>query len=88
MCCGSRHGPVPHESVRTALERVELGLDPQFTGAIRTSSQAAAATRSRSRWHPRCQPPVAVLDEPTTGLDVLTQEKILLELRRLRDEEE
>ena len=34
-----------------------------------------------------CEPPVAVLDEPTTGLDVLTQDRILSELLRLRDEQ-
>ncbi len=34
-----------------------------------------------------CEPPVAVLDEPTTGLDVLTQDRILTELTRLRDED-
>ena len=34
-----------------------------------------------------CGPPVAVLDEPTTGLDVLTQDRILTELTRLRAEE-
>ena len=33
-----------------------------------------------------CQPAVVVLDEPTTGLDVVTQSRILLELVRLRDE--
>ena len=31
-----------------------------------------------------CEPPVVVLDEPTTGLDVVTQARILAELRRLR----
>jgi peptide/nickel transport system ATP-binding protein len=31
-----------------------------------------------------CQPGVVVLDEPTTGLDVVTQARILDELRRLR----
>ena len=30
---------------------------------------------------------MAVLDEPTTGLDVLTQDRILTELVRLRDDE-
>ena len=34
-----------------------------------------------------CEPPVAVLDEPTTGLDVLTQDRILFELDRLRHEQ-
>ena len=28
-----------------------------------------------------CEPPIAVLDEPTTGLDVLTQDRVLAELR-------
>ena len=31
-----------------------------------------------------CEPPVAILDEPTTGLDVLTQDRVLAELLRLR----
>jgi peptide/nickel transport system ATP-binding protein len=34
------------------------------------------------------EPPVIVLDEPTTGLDVVTQARVLDELRRLRDERE
>jgi oligopeptide/dipeptide ABC transporter ATP-binding protein len=33
-----------------------------------------------------CDPAVVVLDEPTTGLDVVTQARILRELIRLRDE--
>jgi peptide/nickel transport system ATP-binding protein len=33
-----------------------------------------------------CDPAVVVLDEPTTGLDVVTQARILAELLRLRDE--
>ncbi|MFI0446593.1 ABC transporter ATP-binding protein [Actinomadura sp. 6N118] len=33
-----------------------------------------------------CDPPVVILDEPTTGLDVVTQSKIITELARLRDE--
>jgi peptide/nickel transport system ATP-binding protein len=33
-----------------------------------------------------CDPAVVVLDEPTTGLDVVTQDRILHELIRLRDE--
>jgi peptide/nickel transport system ATP-binding protein len=33
-----------------------------------------------------CEPAVVVLDEPTTGLDVVTQARILVELARLRDE--
>ncbi|WP_043664628.1 ABC transporter ATP-binding protein [Streptomyces xylophagus] len=33
-----------------------------------------------------CEPPVIVMDEPTTGLDVLTQQSVLDEIRRLRAE--
>lgn len=33
-----------------------------------------------------CRPPVVVLDEPTTGLDVVTQAAIVSELQRLRSE--
>ena len=33
-----------------------------------------------------CGPPVVVLDEPTTGLDVVTQARVLEELQRLRAE--
>ena len=34
-----------------------------------------------------CEPPVVVLDEPTTGLDVVTQARILEEIAALRDEQ-
>jgi peptide/nickel transport system ATP-binding protein len=34
-----------------------------------------------------CRPPVIVMDEPTTGLDVVTQRSVLKEVTRLRDEE-
>ncbi len=33
-----------------------------------------------------CEPPVVVLDEPTTGLDVITQARVLEEIDRLRRE--
>jgi len=34
-----------------------------------------------------CEPPLVVLDEPTTGLDVVTQSRIIAELLRLRKEQ-
>ena len=34
-----------------------------------------------------CEPPLVVLDEPTTGLDVVTQARIIEELLRLRAEQ-
>jgi peptide/nickel transport system ATP-binding protein len=35
-----------------------------------------------------CRPPVLVLDEPTTGLDVVTQARVLEEVRRLQREQQ
>jgi peptide/nickel transport system ATP-binding protein len=78
---------VPRESVRTALQRVELGADPHFTNRYPHQLSGGQQQRVTIAMASACQPPVAVLDEPTTGLDVLTQEKILLELRRLRDQD-
>ena len=34
-----------------------------------------------------CEPPLVVLDEPTTGLDVVTQARVLAEIQRLSREE-
>ncbi|MFI6317103.1 ABC transporter ATP-binding protein [Nonomuraea sp. NPDC050556] len=34
-----------------------------------------------------CDPPLIVMDEPTTGLDVITQASVLEEVRRLREEQ-
>jgi peptide/nickel transport system ATP-binding protein len=79
--------PVPRESVRTALERVELGADARFAHRYPHQLSGGQQQRVTIAMASACQPPVAVLDEPTTGLDVLTQDKILHELRRLRDQE-
>jgi peptide/nickel transport system ATP-binding protein len=81
-----RASAVSEDSVRAALSRVELGdsfrrrYPHQLSGGQQQRVTIAMATV--------CEPPVAVLDEPTTGLDVLTQDKILAELLRLRNEEQ
>jgi peptide/nickel transport system ATP-binding protein len=75
------------ESVRTALERVELGRDPSFGKRYPHQLSGGQQQRVTIAMATVCGPPVAVLDEPTTGLDVLTQDRILAELQRLRDEE-
>jgi peptide/nickel transport system ATP-binding protein len=77
---------VPGDSLRTALERVELGADPRFVHRYPHQLSGGQQQRVTIAMASACQPPVAVLDEPTTGLDVLTQDRILLELRRLRDQ--
>jgi peptide/nickel transport system ATP-binding protein len=74
-------------SVRSALARVELGADPRFPHRYPHQLSGGQQQRVTIAMACVCQPPVAVLDEPTTGLDVLTQGRILAELRRLRDED-
>ena len=75
------------DSVRSALERVELGTDPRFGRRYPHQLSGGQQQRVTIAMACVCGPPVAVLDEPTTGLDVLTQDRILTELSRLRAEE-
>jgi peptide/nickel transport system ATP-binding protein len=75
------------ESVHTALERVELGTDQRFGRRYPHQLSGGQQQRVTIAMACVCGPPVAVLDEPTTGLDVLTQDRILTELSRLRSEE-
>jgi peptide/nickel transport system ATP-binding protein len=75
------------ESVRAALSRVELGADPRFGRRYPHQLSGGQQQRVTIAMASVCEPPVAVLDEPTTGLDVLTQDRILTELARLRDED-
>jgi peptide/nickel transport system ATP-binding protein len=82
-----RSGAGSNESIRSALERVELGFDPRFADRYPHQLSGGQQQRVTIAMACVCDPPVAVLDEPTTGLDVLTQDRILAELRRLRDED-
>jgi peptide/nickel transport system ATP-binding protein len=76
-----------NEQVLQLLGRV--GLPPSVDFARRFPHQLSGGQQQRV-----CiaialasHPEVVVLDEPTTGLDVVTQSRILRELLRLRDEE-
>jgi peptide/nickel transport system ATP-binding protein len=82
-----RSDAASHDSVHTALERVELGADPRFGRRFPHQLSGGQQQRVTIAMACVCGPPVAVLDEPTTGLDVLTQDRILTELLRLRSEE-
>jgi peptide/nickel transport system ATP-binding protein len=83
-----RPGSVPPGSVQAALARVELAEDPNFSRRYPHQLSGGQQQRVTIATATVCGPPVAVLDEPTTGLDVLTQDRILHELKRLRDEEQ
>jgi peptide/nickel transport system ATP-binding protein len=75
------------DSVRAALAAVELGSDAAFVRRYPHQLSGGQQQRVAIAMACVCEPPVAVLDEPTTGLDVLTQDRILTELLRLRDEQ-
>ena len=82
-----------HESVtkETALARAKkqlnlVGISDQrigsfpheFSGGMKQRAMAAIATA--------CNPKLLILDEPTTGLDVIVQRQILVMLRNLKEE--
>ena len=82
-----------HEDVtrETALARAKkqlnlVGINDQrinsypheFSGGMKQRAMAAIATA--------CNPKFLILDEPTTGLDVVVQRQILMMLRNLKDE--
>jgi peptide/nickel transport system ATP-binding protein len=79
-----RQGSGAPGAVHAALERVELGGDAGFPRRYPHQLSGGQQQRVTIAMACVCEPPVAVLDEPTTGLDVLTQDRILFELDRLR----
>ncbi len=68
------------------LETVGLDGTPQFGRRFPHELSGGQQQRVCIAGALSCDPRVVVLDEPTTGLDVVTQAKILSELLRLRDE--
>jgi peptide/nickel transport system ATP-binding protein len=76
---------VDKDAWRGALARVDLAL-PGFERRYPHQLSGGQQQRVTIAMASVCEPPVAVLDEPTTGLDVVTQDRILSELKALRDE--
>ena len=76
----------PAQDVGQVLGRVHLPADRAF--GRRYPHQLSGGQQQRVAIAAALvgEPPVVVLDEPTTGLDVVTQARILDEIRRLRDE--
>jgi peptide/nickel transport system ATP-binding protein len=82
-----RPGAIGEESLTAALSRVELRRDHGFDRRYPHQLSGGQQQRVTIAMATVCEPPVAVLDEPTTGLDVLTQDRVLAELLRLRADE-
>ena len=82
------HAPkrdVGHE-VQAVLGRVQLPADREFRRRFPHQLSGGQQQRVSIAAALVCRPPVTVLDEPTTGLDVVTQALILKEIDRLRRE--
>ena len=77
MASFARIGPTRLRIRQHALRGSGSGSTPSSDTAIPTSSRAASSSASRLPMACVCQPPVSVLDEPTTGLDVITQDRML-----------
>jgi peptide/nickel transport system ATP-binding protein len=68
------------------LTKVQLPGTPEFGRRFPHQLSGGQQQRVCIACALACEPQVVVLDEPTTGLDVVTQALILKELVRLRDE--
>jgi peptide/nickel transport system ATP-binding protein len=79
-------GGAPEDVVSSALQSVHLPGDAQFQARYPHQLSGGQQQRVCISVALVCEPPLVVLDEPTTGLDVVTQSRILAELLRLRAE--
>jgi oligopeptide/dipeptide ABC transporter ATP-binding protein len=73
-------------SVGSALAAVQLPSDEEFARRYPHQLSGGQQQRVTIAIALVCEPPLVVLDEPTTGLDVVTQARILDEVDRLRRE--
>ena len=77
--------PVP-AAVLDLLGSVDLPATTEFGRRLPHQLSGGQQQRVTIAISLACEPPVIVMDEPTTGLDVLTQQSVLNEIERLRAE--
>ncbi len=70
-------------TIERALRQVDLPTDPGFTRRFPHQLSGGQQQRVAIAIALVCRPTVVVFDEPTTGLDVIVQEGLLKEIKRL-----
>jgi peptide/nickel transport system ATP-binding protein len=81
------HRMLAPERILDVLDRVHLPTDRPFRRRFPHQLSGGQQQRLAIAMALACDPRVIVLDEPTTGLDVITQARILTEIARLRREQ-
>ena len=82
----ARRETVDSTEVQRTLTAVHLPTDRDFERRFPHQLSGGQQQRVTIGMALACEPAVVVLDEPTTGLDVVTQARILREIDRLRRE--
>ena len=80
------HARPVNGNARAVLDRVHLPTTDEFARRFPHQLSGGQQQRVAIAIAIVCEPPIVVLDEPTTGLDVVTQAHIIQEIDRLREQ--